>query len=81
MLICAIRGRKKPQTVLLFDISCAGHGGTPYAPLFIVMFTILCIVAVVWMVCSGLFVAALAAASKRTLPMPHHDIAVLEKAA
>jgi hypothetical protein len=45
------------------------------------MFTVLCIVAVVWVLCSGLFVAALAAASKRTLPTPHHDITALEKAA
>lgn len=45
------------------------------------MFTILCIIAVVWVVCSGLFVAALAAASKRALPMPQHDVTALENAA
>jgi hypothetical protein len=45
------------------------------------MLTILCIVAVVWVVCSGLFVAALAAASKRSLPMPEYAVPALEKAA
>lgn len=45
------------------------------------MFTVLCIVGVVWALCSGLFVAALVAASKKALPMPQHQITALEKAA
>ena len=79
--ICSNPGRTNLELSQGLTLGQWPAGGTQLATPLTIMFSVLFIIAAVWVIGAGLFVAALAAAAKKMPPGSRTDVAAFEEAA